>query len=82
MATYYGIRIDGGPFITELQQDPLNLETAQRLAQELSSKPENADAVVAVVSRTPDPIGGGWQDNAAAFVNGDAIDRHDERYPS
>jgi hypothetical protein len=81
MTTSYGIRIDGGDFITELQRDPLDLGTAKRLALDMSRDDRNRDSCVEVVSRSPDPIGAGWQDTAAAFVNGEKLDRSDERFP-
>jgi hypothetical protein len=80
MATYYGIRVDGGDFITEQLSQPLDLDRARQAAMDLSEK--SPDEVVSVVSRSPDPIGGGWQDCAAAFLDGVELERSDPRYPA
>lgn len=80
MATYYGIRVGGGDFVTEQLSQPLDLDRARHAARGLREK--SPDEVVAVVSRSPDPIGGGWQDCAAAFVDGAELERSDPRYPA
>jgi hypothetical protein len=80
MTTHYGIRIDGGHFITEKLDHPLDLETAKQAALTLSNK--SPGEVVAVVSRTPEADMGGWQDCAAAFLDGRELERSDPRFPA
>jgi hypothetical protein len=83
MPTFYGLKVDGGDFVTDNLTQPLDdLDTATQAARDLSLKPDDNDAVVAVVSRGGDTAEGYWQDAIAVFLDGKELERSDARYPS
>lgn len=74
MANIYEI-LSGETPVTDLTSRPFDLETAKRLAQEISTHTTQKDATISVrLTATEQGGKAAWRSTAAAFVNGEEVD--------